>query len=62
MRAAAGDLQEVFGPESASILQGISNVGLFLSRKVFDLTENSTVTQITDIPLQPLLHKPEACQ
>jgi len=47
-------------PEVASIFQNISNVDLFESRDIFDLTENSMVFKIADILLQPFFDNGEA--
>ena len=57
--ATAGALQ-VFCPEPTGIFQCIPNVFLPSSRKVINITEDSIVIQVTDIPLQPLFHQIEA--
>ena len=53
-------LGKVFCPELTGILQCISNVFLPSRRKITNITKNSIVIQVTDVPLQPLLHQIKA--
>ena len=59
-RAAGRNLQKVLCPKITCIFQTISNVVLPATREILDLTENSIVIKVADIPLQPFPHKPEA--
>ena len=60
--AVAGNLHKVLCPELACISQSIPNVLLLTSRDIPNLTEDGIVIQVTDIPLQPLLHQVEATE
>ena len=49
MRTVARNLREVFRPESARVLQCVSNVNFLTSRQVFDVLEDRRWLQETNV-------------